>query len=52
MEDLLADMVTEPDFVEDLLDAITDYNLKVIEIGLEYDIDGFILAMTGASKKD
>ncbi|NLY17424.1 MAG: uroporphyrinogen decarboxylase [Clostridiaceae bacterium] len=41
MEDLLADMVTEPDFVEDLLDAITDYNLKVIEIGLEYDIDGF-----------
>lgn len=41
MEDLLADMIEEPEFVEDLLDAITEHNLKIIDIGLEYDIDGF-----------
>jgi len=41
MEDLLSDMVDEPEFVGDLLDAITEHNLKVIDIGLEYDIDGF-----------
>lgn len=41
MEDLLVDMVEEPEFVEDLLDAITEHNLKIIDIGLEYDIDGF-----------
>jgi len=41
IEELLADMIEEPEFVEDLLDAITEYNLKIIDIGLEYNIDGF-----------
>ena len=41
MENLLADMVMEPDFVDELLDAICAYNLKIIDIGLEYPIDGF-----------
>jgi uroporphyrinogen decarboxylase len=41
MENLLMDMILEPNFVHELLDAITDYNLKIIDIGLEYDIDGF-----------
>jgi uroporphyrinogen decarboxylase len=41
MENLLTDMLLEPDFVDDLLDMICDYNLKIIDMGLEYDIDGF-----------
>ncbi|NMB95798.1 MAG: uroporphyrinogen decarboxylase [Clostridiaceae bacterium] len=41
MENLLTDMVLESVFVEKLLDAITEYNLKIIDIGMEYDIDGF-----------
>ena len=41
MEDFLIDMAANPDFAEDLLDAITDYNLKIIDIALEYPIDGF-----------
>jgi len=40
MENLLIDMVTEPDFVDELLEAICEYNLKIIEIALEYPIDG------------
>ena len=40
MENLLADMIEEPDFVDELLDAIADYNLKIVDIALEYDIDG------------
>jgi uroporphyrinogen decarboxylase len=41
MENLLTDMLLEPDFVDELLDKICDYNLKIVDIGLEYDIDGF-----------
>lgn len=41
MENLLGDMVLEPAFVDELLDAITEYNLKVINIALDYNIDGF-----------
>lgn len=41
MENLLMDMIAETEFVDELLDAITDYNLKIIDIALEYDIDGF-----------
>ncbi|NLO82661.1 MAG: uroporphyrinogen decarboxylase [Clostridiales bacterium] len=41
MENLLADMVLEPVFVEELLDAICEFNLKIIDIGLSYDIDAF-----------
>lgn len=40
MENLLMDMVLEPGFVDGLLDAITEYNLRIIDIALEYDIDG------------
>jgi uroporphyrinogen decarboxylase len=41
MENLLVDMILNPDFVEELLDAITEHNLKIIDIALEYGIDGF-----------
>jgi uroporphyrinogen decarboxylase len=41
MENLLVDMALDPACVDQLLDAITDYNLKIIDIALEYDIDGF-----------
>lgn len=39
MDNLLADMLEHPDFVDDLLDQIMDYNLKVIKLALEFDID-------------
>jgi len=42
MENLLMDMVIHPNFVDELLDLITEYNLKIIDIGLEYDVDGFM----------
>lgn len=41
MENLLTDMVLEPDFVDSLLQAILAYNLQIIDIALQYDIDGF-----------
>ncbi len=40
MENLLVDMVAEPDFVDELLDALCEFNLRVMEIALEYPIDG------------
>jgi len=39
MEDLLVYMLTEPDFVTALMDAIVEFNLQVIDIYLEYDFD-------------
>ena len=39
MEDLLCYMITEPDFVHELMQKITDYNLKKMDITLSYDID-------------
>lgn len=42
MENLLMDMILEPDFVNQLLDAIADFNLRIIELALEYDVDGFM----------
>lgn len=39
MEDLLIDMVTAPEFVEELLDTICEYNLKLIDIALDYPFD-------------
>jgi len=39
MADLLMDMVERPDFVERLLDAIVEHNLKQIRRALRYDID-------------
>jgi uroporphyrinogen decarboxylase len=41
MENLLVDMVVNPGFVVELLESIMNYNLKIIDIALEYDIDGF-----------
>lgn len=42
MESLLTDMITDPDFVHELLDAICEYNLKIIDIANEYPFDGFL----------
>ena len=39
MENLLIDMVEAPAFVDDLLDAITEYNLAVIEGACRFPID-------------
>lgn len=40
MENLLCDMVIQPDFVHELLDRITDRTLEILDIALEYDTDG------------
>jgi uroporphyrinogen decarboxylase len=39
MADLMVDMMEAPEFVDELLDAITDYNCGVLEEVLNYDID-------------
>jgi len=39
MENLLIYMITDPDFVTELMDKILDFNLRVINIFLEYDFD-------------
>lgn len=39
MEELLMDMIADPDFVDALMDKIVDYNLKVVDIVAEYPID-------------
>ena len=39
MENLLMDMVEAPEFVEELLDAITEYNLGIIEESCKLPID-------------
>ena len=41
MENFLIDMVTEPSFAHALLDAVCDFNMRIIELGLSYDVDGF-----------
>jgi uroporphyrinogen decarboxylase len=41
MENILMDMVLEPSFVDELFEAITNFNIEFIDIALEYDIDGF-----------
>lgn len=40
MENLLTDMVFHPEFVDDLLDHIVEYNLGIIKQALRFDIDG------------
>ena len=40
MEDLMVDMLEAPSFVDQLLDAILEYDLAVLESVLQYDIDG------------
>ena len=39
MTELLMDMVQQPKFVEELLDAIVEHNLVRIRRALEFDID-------------
>lgn len=39
MENLMIDMVENPDFVDDLLDAIADYNIAQVRKAVQYDID-------------
>ncbi|MCF7957719.1 MAG: uroporphyrinogen-III decarboxylase-like protein [Phycisphaerae bacterium] len=39
MENLMMDFIVNPDFVHELLTAITDYNIKQINKALTYDID-------------
>ncbi|MEN6547643.1 MAG: uroporphyrinogen decarboxylase family protein [Armatimonadia bacterium] len=39
MENLFMDMIEAPEFVDELLDVICDYNVAVIEQALKYDID-------------
>lgn len=41
MENLLTDMLLNPDFVDKLLDAIADFNMHLMDIILDYDIDCF-----------
>lgn len=41
MENLLCDMVAEPDFVHALMARITERNLRILDIALAYDIDCF-----------
>lgn len=40
MESVLMRMLVDPESLEKLYDDICEYNLKLIEIALEYDIDG------------
>jgi uroporphyrinogen decarboxylase len=44
VENFLVDMISEPEFTEELLDFILQYHLRVIDIALEYDIDGIHFA--------
>ena len=39
MEELLCDMIEEPEFVDELMDRIVEYNLKVVDIVSQYPID-------------
>jgi uroporphyrinogen decarboxylase len=43
MENLLMDFLTNPDFVHELMNAITNYNIAQIEKAFTYDIDGIEL---------
>ena len=40
MENLLIFMITDPDFVTELFDKITEFNMRLIDIFLDYDFDG------------
>ena len=40
MENTLMAMITNPDELEDLFDKICDYFLRLVDIALEYDVDG------------
>lgn len=38
-EEILCDMITDEEFVEELMDKITDYQMQVVDIALQYPID-------------
>jgi uroporphyrinogen decarboxylase len=40
MENTLVDMIAEPEFVDEFLDAICEFQCKIIDIALEYPVDG------------
>ena len=40
MENLFVDMMEAPEFVDELLDAICDYNVALIEQAVKHEIDG------------
>ena len=40
MENLLAYMVVDPDFVHELFGKIVEYNMEILEIYMEYSFDG------------
>ncbi|MEN6625315.1 MAG: uroporphyrinogen decarboxylase family protein [Candidatus Sumerlaeia bacterium] len=42
MENLLVDMLDEPEFVDAFLDKICEWDLRVIEIGLRHNPDAFL----------
>ncbi len=42
MENLLMDMLTEPEFVHALLDAICEFNMALMDEALKYPLDGFM----------
>jgi uroporphyrinogen decarboxylase len=42
MENLLTDMIDEPEFVHELLDAICEHNLQIIELALDYPFDAIM----------
>jgi len=44
MENLMIDMIEAPEFVNELLDYITDYHLREIDVALRYDIDGISIS--------
>lgn len=39
MENVLADMILEPSFVDDLLDRVLEYDLQVLDQMVRYDVD-------------
>lgn len=39
MENFLTDMLVEPEFANKLLDEICDFNMKIIDTAVEYDVD-------------
>jgi len=41
MEDVMVEMIQAPVFVEELMDAIMNYEFEMMEEALQYDFDGF-----------
>jgi uroporphyrinogen decarboxylase len=40
MENVLATMVTSPEALEELFDSICDFFIRLVDVALEYDLDG------------